>query len=264
MHRFSVISIIKQYFYIIIILICYSLISVCGKEGRIPNYPIIFGFKTKDSVVLSASKNLVANGLKLRSEYSWIRRFGKNTLIAISGDPTISELLFEVISKEYLLNDLRFRRENGNDTPVMTTQKLAMFCRGLLCQSLPRNPLDVRIIVAGVDGSTDGLGKRKPILYWIDSYGNLKSAEYASFGGTFEFAFLLSLLDQQNEELKKKNGKGFVGIDDDNEMARKIIEKCWNVIQSRSSQEIHNSFSIETMSCLESTSSSINRFPFLL
>jgi 20S proteasome alpha/beta subunit len=225
----------------------FLLFCVVGTNGS-PS--TIFGFKTRNSVVVSATTSFHANGMKIKSDYRWVRKIGKETMIAISGPPQLCESIFDQVALYYNYNELMYRsnQDLSNENPATSTKMIAKLCRNMVCKyrnGIQKGKIKLGILVGGIariankksHNSDKNQLITRPVLYWIDQDANLKSLSYAGFGEMIEFVFLLSLLDQQNEEWKKKNGQGLEGIER-MEIAQEVIQNCWAVIQKRSSQEL--------------------------
>lgn len=210
-----------------------SLFLVWGKQSSPTSPATIFGFKTKNQIVLSGTSKYAPNGMKLRSNYPWIRSIGEHTVIAASGDECDCETLFEEVMSEYMIAEVTFDQRS----PPMTTEEIARFCRYRIVKALRKKALQINLLVGGF---TPSQSESLPCLYWIDELGTMKPCAYAAFGR--ELPFLLSLLDHMEEEYSlgsKKNGIGLQGIVDESEI-NDIINYCWKVIQKRSNQELES------------------------
>jgi hypothetical protein len=234
--------------FLLLSLTIFLLLCVASTDGS-PS--TIFGFKTRNSVVVSATTSFQANGMKIKSDYRWVRKIGKESMIAISGPPQLCESIFDQVALYYNYNELMYRsnQDLSTENPATSTEMISKLCRNMVCKyrnGIQKGKVKLGILVGGIERTANKKSNKndnnhqlltRPVLYWIDQDANLKSLSYAGFGDMIEFVFLLSLLDQQNEEWKKKNGKGLEGIER-MEIAQDVIQNCWAIIQKRSSQEL--------------------------
>eukprot|EP01038_Epipyxis_sp_PR26KG_P013858 gene13858-18585_t len=194
----------------------------------------MFGLRNSDSVYLTSTSIFTPyegqrGGTAMREDFDWIKVIGNNTLLALQGDMSDCEYLFQAISSANSLYELK------HESRSMTVNEIANLCRFRISNNLRKQPLKVNILIAGWDEIV-----HQPKLYWLDQIGSLKNVAYAAHG--IEFPFILSLLDSkyqdhlkpvQIQEVEMENNVG-------NEVKSSIqlLQYCWDTARKRTTTRL--------------------------
>eukprot|EP01041_Mallomonas_annulata_P009205 gene9205-19088_t len=175
---------------------------------------LIFGAVMKDSVVLTASRNLSPNGATtIRQDYDWVIQIGDKVVVAVNGDSSDCEHLLGILmdeNREYFLT-------LGRNLPC---KLLANFCRRLISEKI-RSPsrLKANFLFGGWDDEMNS-----PVLIWVDSVGAVQEVQYAAHG--VEFSSILSILDR------------YIPKSLDSTDGIELFRTCWNCVKKRSTRNI--------------------------
>ncbi|RYH15421.1 hypothetical protein EON65_31780 [archaeon] len=183
------------------------------------NCSLLFGFKGKDSVVLSSSSKLGPNGLTLKSDFQFIRSLTDDTIVGFFGDHSDIEFLHGELIK-------LCKEEETLHGRTLSTTTLAEHCRYIITQHFGNHPLSLNVLIAGMCSRN-----KKAQLYLVDAIGSMKDMPYIACGR--EISFILSLLDNINREKSSLNEVGLSGVLEENELLE-VVSRCWKSVQQRS------------------------------
>lgn len=181
----------------------------------------IFGFKTKNSVLITSSNSVEINGITMHQDFEWLRNIGteKKCCLALNGDVSDCEFLWNQIIEENNIHELSFGRP-------YTVHAMANICRNLIGKFIrsKQGPLKVNAMLAGWDYVED-----RPVLYWLDNLGGIQEVSSGAHGP--EFVLILSFLDRALLSNNKSENL-------DVESAITTISSCWTSLKKRTTKHL--------------------------
>lgn len=195
--------------------LCISLLRCVCKAS------VLFGFTTADSVTLTSTTTLPpSSSLHLTKSFSHIHHLSSDILLGLTGDPAQCDMFLTLLNTQ-------IKRIHHINRSYASPSTIAHLARYIIATNIRKVQLNIKVLIGGVDRGGDS--SKEIVLYYLDEIGSLRKVPYAVHGA--EMPFILSLLDRINENVKKINGKGLLGVAGRGE---DVVQECWKVLKERS------------------------------
>lgn len=144
----------------------------------------VVGITGKDFVLLATDAMCGRSIIVFKQDEDKMLQLNANVVLAMAGSAADRDQFGNLIKRNIVLKELRDQRE-------LSTSEIANFTRAELHQALRKAPVQVNLLIGGIDEDTDK--NQIPSLYYMDYLASMVQVAYGVHGHASNF--LLSLLD---------------------------------------------------------------------